>query len=217
MMRMCAKGLQAGGQLPSQQLCRKAHFIMSPPQEPPPPIPLGARPISLSPTSNTFLRVSVLCTSPPKILLHPSPPIFSTAASLPYTLAFNATLQLSAPSPFLRYGRYLSFFFTPRNRRREGQRHKDRGSNAFRSTDERLPYFIAYRSFCRVRNSLDSWQCQVTAHTALYNPPNRRRTLYCEAMWSTKDMRNWIVLLKEGNYGQQYAKGVLVASAWRAP
>ncbi|KAF2470545.1 uncharacterized protein BDR25DRAFT_355654 [Lindgomyces ingoldianus] len=39
----------------------------------------------------------------------------------------------------------------------------------------------------------------------------------CEAMWGTKDMRNWIVLLKEGNYGQQYAKGVLVASAWRAP
>ncbi|KAF2462692.1 uncharacterized protein BDR25DRAFT_363695 [Lindgomyces ingoldianus] len=33
----------------------------------------------------------------------------------------------------------------------------------------------------------------------------------------TRDMRNCIVLLKEGNYGQQYAKGVLVASAWRAP
>jgi len=68
----------------------------------------GARPLLLSPTPNAFLRVSVLCASPPKILLPPSPPVFSTAASLPLALAFNATLQLAAASPFLRSPHYLS-------------------------------------------------------------------------------------------------------------
>jgi hypothetical protein len=93
---------------------------------------------SLSPAPNTFLRVSVLCASPPKILLHPPSPIFSIAASLPYALAFNATLQLLAV--FVLQIRSLSFLSSLHPETDSVRDHvtKSVGGNAFGSTDGRL-------------------------------------------------------------------------------
>lgn len=98
----------------------------------------SARPLLLSPTPNAFLRVSVLCASPPKILLPPSPPVFLHRCFAPLGPRLQRhppiSGRVSVPQiPSLSFSSSLR----PGTDGVRGHVTKTVGGNAFGSTDER--------------------------------------------------------------------------------